>query len=546
LPVRGYLALLLHAHLPYVRHPEMDEFLEEDWLFEAITETYVPLADMMEGLVQDGVPFRLTISITPTLASMLSDELLQNRYRRHLNRLIELAYRELDRTRYQPQFHSLAQMYVDRFERVRHLYKNRYKCNLLTPFRQLQDAGYIEIIASAATHGYLPLMEMYPEAVRAQVATGVRNYMRFFGKKPKGFWLPECGYTPVVDDILAEFDIAYFVLDSHGILHARPRPKYAVYAPVFTPSAVAAFGRDWESSKQVWSADEGYPGDFEYREFYRDIGYDLDYDYIRPYIKTDHRTNTGIKYYRITGKTGDKEPYRPQSAGHKASVHAGNFMFNRERQIEYLSQHMDRPPIVLAPYDAELFGHWWFEGPWWLNYLIRKTAYDQNVFSLITPDQYLQEYQRNQVASPSPSSWGYRGYNEVWLDGSNNWIYRHLHKATQRMIELASEYPLPERTPSDLTRRALNQAARELLLAQSSDWAFIMKTGTMAAYAAKRTKQHVSHFTDLYNQIKSGSIDEDKLKELEYRDNIFPDIDYQTYRTDRLPASRSRQTVSIS
>lgn len=318
----------------------------------------------------------------------------------------------------------------------------------------------------------------------------------------------------------------YFILDAHGVLFASPQPRYGVFAPIYCESGVAAFGRDIESSKQVWSAREGYPGDYDYREFYRDIGYDLDYNYIKPYIHSSGiRTGTGIKYYRITGKTHDKQIYNRDRALRKAKIHAGNFMFNREKQIEYLASVMDRKPIVVAPYDAELFGHWWFEGPEWLNYLIRKVTHDQNVFKLITPGDYLDIYQSNQVSTPSLSSWGYKGYNEVWLEGSNDWIYRHLHKAAKRMEELAKAYPNSE----GIRRRALNQAARELLLAQSSDWAFIMKTKTVVPYAVRRTKEHISRFTELYEDIRNESINEARLSEIEYRNNIFPEIDYNVY-----------------
>ena len=203
------------------------------------------------------------------------------------------------------------------------------------------------------------------------------------------------------DEILREYGIRFFFTDAHGILHASPRPKYGVFAPVYCPSGVAAFGRDLESSKQVWSAQEGYPGDPYYREFYRDIGYDLEYDYIRPYIHPSGlRVHTGIKYHRITGKTADKQPYIPWIARERAAVHAGNFMFNREKQIEYLVEIMDRRPIVVSPYDAELFGHWWFEGPQWLDFLLRKIAYDQQNIELISPIDYLAIYPRNQVSTP--------------------------------------------------------------------------------------------------------------------------------------------------
>ena len=524
---KGYLCLVLHAHLPFVRHPEEENFLEENWLYEAITETYIPLIQVFEKLIEDKVDFRITMSLTPTLASMLQDELLQNRYIRHINKLIELADKEVQRTGYDPKFHGLALMYYRKFIEAREIFVDKYKKDLVAAFKKFQDLGYVEILASCATHGFLPILSVNPGDAEAQVKVGVDHYKKTFGRDPIGFWLPECGYTPGVDNFLAEAGIKYFFVDSHGIVNADPTPKYSVYAPLYCPSGVAAFGRDTESSKQVWSSKEGYPGDPDYREYYRDIGYELEYDYIKPYIHPiGFRINTGLKYWRITGNTDHKEPYVPEWAKEKAAMHAGNFMFNREKQVEHIAYHMDRKPMIISPYDAELFGHWWFEGPMWIDFLIRKIAYDQKTVKLATPSDYLREYPANQMSVPSTSTWGYKGYNEVWLEGSNDWIYRHLHVAGERMKELAEKF---SDTKDNLVKHALNQAARELLLAQASDWPFIMKTGTMVEYAQKRVKLHINRFTHIYNDLLNGSVDREWLKEVESRDNIFSDMDCAKY-----------------
>jgi 1,4-alpha-glucan branching enzyme len=523
---KGYLCLVLHGHLPFVRHPEYEDFLEEDWLFEAITETYIPLILVFEKLVEEKVDFRLTITLSPTLISMLTDQLLQERYLKHINRLIELAHKEIERTTWQPQFQNLSIMYLNSFCKARDTFE-KYHRNLVLAFKNFQDSGKLEVITCAATHGYLPLMDICRESVRAQVKVAVSHYENNFGRKPKGIWLPECGYHAGHDEILKEAGIKYFFTDSHGVLHGSPRPKYGVFAPVYCKgTGVACFARDLESSKQVWSSIEGYPGDYNYREFYRDIGFDLEFDYIKPYIHPDGvRINTGIKYYRITG-ADHKEPYVPQWAKDKAADHAGNFMFNRQRQVEYLYDFMQKKPMIVSPYDAELFGHWWYEGPMWLEFLIRKIVFDQDEIRLVTPSEYLSENPRNQVITPSLSSWGWKGYSEMWLQGPNDWIYRHLHTASGRMTELARGFPHVD----GLLRRALNQALRELLLAQSSDWAFIMGTGTHTSYAYRRTKDHLLRFNRLYEDIKSNSIDEEWLADIEYKDNIFPNIDYRLHQ----------------
>lgn len=528
---KGYLCLVLHAHLPYVRHPEEEYFLEENWLYEAITETYIPLIQVFEHLIKDGVDFRVTMSLTPTLASMLEDPLLQQRYLRHLNRLLELAEKEVERTGYQPDFHGLALMYQRRLQEARELFEDRYNKNLVRAFKKFQDMGYVEIIASCATHGFLPVLNINRSDVKAQIKIGVEHYTKTFGRPPKGFWLPECGYYPGVDNVLKEAGIRYFFVDSHSVLNADPVPRYSVYAPLYCPSGVAAFARDWESSKQVWSSKEGYPGDPDYREYYKDIGYELEYEYIKPYIHSlGIRINTGFKYWRITGDTEYKQPYVPDWARQKAAAHAGNFMFNRQKQIEHLTCHMDRRPIIVAPYDAELFGHWWFEGPMWIDFLARKIYYDQETVSMVTPSEYLHEYPTNQVSLPSASSWGYKGYNEVWVEGSNDWVYRHLHKAGERMARLAGKFSdCLNKGNSSIYKRALNQAARELVLAQASDWTFIMKTGTMVSYAQKRSRLHISRFTRIYHDMQNRAIDRQWLREVEWRDNIFSDIDCGKY-----------------
>ncbi len=525
---KGYLALVLHGHLPYVRHPEHENFLEESWLYEAITETYIPLIVMFEKLVHERVDFRLTMTLSPPLLSMLCDSLLQDRYLKHIEKLIDLAQREVERTQWQPAFHDLAKMYLHDFNTCRDVFL-RYHKNLTLAFKRFQDLGKLEIITCAATHGFFPLMDVCKESVRAQVRVAVEHYKSIFHRQPLGIWLPECGYNPGDDVVLKENGIKYFLADAHGVLHGTPRPKYGNFAPIYCKSGVACFARDLESSKQVWSSIEGYPGDFYYRDFYRDIGFDLEFNYIKPYIHPDGiRINTGIKYYRITGRTDHKEPYNRQLALEKAAEHAGNFMFNRQRQVEYLYDVLQKEPMIVSPYDAELYGHWWFEGPHWLEYLMRKIYFDQKTIRLMTPSEYLSEHPKNQVVTPSFSSWGYKGYSEVWLQGTNDWIYPHLHKASQRMTELVHAHK--NNNIDGVVKRALNQALRELLLAQSSDWAFIMATGTHVEYAVNRTKDHLLRFNHLYESIKAHNIDQNWLGDIEYKDNIFPDIDYRAHQ----------------
>lgn len=527
--LRGHLALVLHAHLPFVRHPEHPRFLEEDWLYEAITETYIPLLHIFDSLAEGGVPFKIAMSLTPPLCEMLTDELLMGRYKAHVERMIELCGKEAERNRNNQPFEDTARMYLRHFEISRSLLVDKYKGNLLTGFKSLQDSGHIDILTCGATHGFLPLITR-EEAKRAQIKVARSNYLKHFGRPPAGIWLPECGFSPGDDRLLREAGISFFFTDAHGIVYGTPRPRYGIFAPVKTADGLCAFARDVESSRQIWSATEGYPGDFNYREFYRDLGYDGEYTYVKPYLHPDGvRRNIGIKYHRVTGKVElhGKEPYVPDWATQRAAEHAGHFMFHREQQIEHLDRLLGRRPVVVSAFDAELFGHWWFEGPQFLNFLIRKIAADQDRISLINPTTYLGEYPDIQQVTPSMSTWGAGGYNRVWLNPINEWLYRHQHVAEERMVELANDFP----SASGALERALNQAARELLLAESSDWAFIMTTGTSVPYAQKRFRDHIHRFTKIYEGVMNNDLDREWLADVESKDNIFSEIDYNVYRS---------------
>ncbi len=524
---QGFLAIVLHAHLPYVRHPEYERFFEENWLFEALTECYLPVLEMLDRLQADRVDYRLTLSLSPTLITLLKDELLQQRYLDHLERLIELSEKEIERTRNQPGYRQLALWYRQFFLATSHSYRHRYRGDLLGAFRKHQAAGKLELITTSATHGFLPLLNTSRTAVRCQINTGIETFIDAFGFKPDGFWLPECGYYPGLEESLKETGIDYFFVDAHGILDASDKPDNGVYAPLACDNGVCAFGRDPQSSRQVWSAEEGYPGDADYREFYSDIGFELDADYIAPYVLEDGtRINTGIKYHRVDAG-GEKPIYRPRAATARARHHAADFLSKRRQQIGRLQETMERAPLIVAPYDAELFGHWWFEGPQWLEQVLRLAAGGEYGIRLLTAKEYLFRYPLQQQATPSASSWGEQGYSSYWVNDSNDWIYPLIHRAAADMEQLAEDLQGLAITASQ--RRALNQALRSLLLAQASDWPFILKSGTDVDYARKRITDHLARFNYLHDCIRKNRIDERYLTALEIMDDIFPTIDYRTF-----------------
>lgn len=517
----GRIAILLHAHLPFVRHPEHEEFLEERWLFEAITETYLPLLDVLAALDRDRVPARFTLSLSPPLLGMLSDALLLQRYRRHMDRLLRLAAAEERRTRPDPPLHRNARFYLERLGRAREAFLVQWQQDLPGAFRGFQEREVVELITCAGTHPVLPLLGS-PVQVRAHVEVAAAEYRRFFARRAAGFWLPECAYRPGLEHELRRAGFRWFVVDTHGLVHATPRPLHGVYAPVLTPAGVAAYARDPESSKQVWSAAEGYPGDVWYRDFYRDAGFEAPPDALRSIWPDAVGTHTGLKYWRITGKTDAKAPYERARALERVEVHAAHFVEARRAQAEALARSMGRPPLVLCPYDAELFGHWWFEGPEWLLAVLRRMAATPGLLAA-TPSDDLAAQPVLQRAVPAASTWGQHGYHDVWIASQNDWIYPKLHAAAARLEAVVRRHPGAD----DVTRRALTQALRSLMIAQASDWAFMMSRETTAAYGVRRTEEMLARCHALCEQVERGAVDEAGLSAAEARDNLFPVLDYR-------------------
>lgn len=527
---KGYVSIVLHTHLPYTRHPDVNDALEERWLLEAMHECYIPLIKIYDNLIQDKIDFKITMSITPPLMTMLEDEYLNSRFLDHINNLIELCEKEIARTKENKELNDLSIFYYERFRSQLEIYKS-YDNNLMNAFRKFDKQGYLEIITCSATHAFLPLFTTNPETIKAQLITGIDSYTNTIGHKPQGIWLPECAYYYNIDYMLKQLGIKYFISENKAVLYSSPRPQYGTYTPISTPNGVCAFPRDMESSQQVWSNFTGYPGDYNYREFYKDIGYELPMEYIGSNInKSGIRIDTGIKYHKITGKTEDKHLYNRENAMNIARNHGEHFSHSRNEQINKIAPQMDRPPIIVCPYDTELFGHWWFEGPEFLDAFIRKSCEPGNSYTLTTPLEYLKENPNVQCSTPTPSSWGADGDYSVWLNPGNHWIYRDLHECQEAMIELANSHD----NVGDLKARILNQASRELMLAESSDWPFIISHNTTVAYAIKRVNTHLDNFNKLYEAITSNLIDEKFLANLEEINNIFPEIDYKIYKTDAL------------
>ncbi len=526
---RSSIGFILNAHMPFVRHPEYPKFLEEDWLFEAISETYLPLLRKLKKLREEEIPFKLTMSLSPTLCTMLADPILQGRFTNYLRLHQELGEKEVVRCAIEnPDLLPIVHKYLDQIKNNVKDYFEEYHCNILVGFNDLEESGHVDLITTAATHAFLPLYSEYPAAVNAQVELAVQSHINFFKRRPKGFWLPECGYYPGVEEYLKNEELSFFQLGAQALSLSETPVKRGNYAPIVTPSGVYGFARDFHLTNLVWSNVEGYPCDPLYREFYRDIGYDLPIEYIGPYIhEPEVRVFTGFKYFAITNKGNNKKHYDIEAASKRVKEHAQNFLFEVNKKTEKLETMIDRPPFYTLAFDAELFGHWWYEGLDWLEEVIRLTAASEKTI-LQTPLEYTIKYPQAQEVTPAFSSWGEGGYADVWTDGVNVWTYRHIHKAIERMEELAIRFP----HQSSLKKRFLNQASREVLLSMASDWPFIIHNGTSTSYAKKRLTDHLKNFNVVYEHMCKNAVNTEWLVKSEKRDNIFPDIDYNLFDAD--------------
>ncbi|TGG93692.1 MAG: DUF1957 domain-containing protein [Aphanocapsa feldmannii 277cV] len=515
----GRLALVLHGHLPFVRSLRPGS-LEEDWFHQALLECYLPLLAMLQGLASsEDVQPRLTMSLSPTLLAMLDDPLLQERFPAWLALRLHLLEGA-------PSACAAAVNHLgERIEAMADFWESLDRRPVLA-FAALQQAGVLDLITCSATHGYLPLLREPHQSVRGQLHTAVVAHGRQLGCRPQGIWLPECAYFEGLDAELAAVGLRYAVLDGHGLLHALPRPRYGVYAPICSPGAVAFFARDSASTLPVWSARDGYPGHGDYREFHRDLGWDMPLEDLQE-VGIDDARPLGLKLHRVTDSAcglAEKEPYDPSRATARADEHGRNFVADRLTQAERLARAMHRDPLIVAPFDAELFGHWWFEGPRFLEAVFRAGASEGLTFTTLR--QCLEGQPRLQVCRPAPSSWGQGGFHTYWLSESNAWMTAEWDRAGRAMLTLMDRFG-----EGQGQRRLLQQAARELLLAQSSDWSFILRAGTTTDLARQRLDRHLSRFWRIRDHLEGlQNLPPGWLHTVEHEDNVFPDIDLSPWQ----------------
>ena len=559
----GFLTFTLHAHLPYVvNHGTWPHGME--WLHEAAAETYLPLLRVFRSLEKDGIALRCNLNLSPILLEQLSHPVFKAEFPKYVTRKI-VAAREDEAffsSTGENHYANVARFWHDFFSAALNDF-HALGDDIIAGFKEFQSKGYIDIITCGATHGYMPLLGT-DESVRAQIRTAVDTHVRHIGEHPRGIWAPECGYRPAgfwnypvpdadgsparpgydrigVEQALSESDIEFFFVDTHLVEESAripspyevlrgqvvqsnadraitSRPSRSLYQPYYVDGpydkryATTIFPRDPRTGVQVWSGDSGYPGDGAYLDFHK------------------KRWPGGHRYWRVTGPRvdlGDKQPYYPDVAQARTKDHAKHFVdlvWNTLRD----GFSNDIPAILCSPFDAELFGHWWFEGPWWLEAVARVLHDYPMELKLSSCAEYLDQYPRAGFIAMHEGSWGAEGTNHVWMNPDTSWTYTHIYPAENYTREVCTA---GEWKKTALGQRIVKQLCRELLLLESSDWQFLITTGAARDYAELRFDTHNSQFNEVKAIWKSfeangclTSEEDARLAAIELRDSVFPDI----------------------
>lgn len=566
----GCFVLVLHGHIPYVLgHGTWPHGAQ--MLYEAAADTYIPLLWTLEELAYEGISANLVISFSPVTMEQLADERFQKWFEGYLNDKIHWASEN------EGQFGSwgeghleyLARRWRQRYEAVRDSFCNRYNRDILGQYRQMQDDGHIEVMTSAATHGYLPLLHE-DASVNLQVCQAVQTYQKHFGRWPRAFWLPEGAYRPRcqwapppevagtkqpyarrgIEEFLAENGLDYFVVDTHLLGGGGPEPvdidwEHTVgklwgrirkvrqpqpysgdkspYLPYFVGHAyedhppVAVLVRDPQTGLKVWSAEHGYPGDFNYLEFHK------------KHIPGD------LRYWRITDANdnlGSKQLYQPDWADGQVRAHAGNFLWTVKETLRAGPRPDGRLPVLCAPFDAELFGHWWFEGPRFLAHALRWMHQDPEI-EVLTGSEYLARYSPQTAITLPEGSWGAGGGHWVWLNEDTTWSWQRIYDAELDLRALVQNHGAGH---DETMGSLIKQAMRELLLLQASDWQFLITTWSARDYAEVRIQSHHTDFKRVVALARKYARGE-WISEQEWaffgglcqRDNVFSDIKPEWY-----------------
>ncbi len=520
----AYLSIILNAHTPYVRHPKNKPCNDEYWLFDHILDSYLPLLDSLERLHAEGVPYRLTLSLSPTLLEMLDDPIIQERFDTYLENKINLGVREADRCLLELELSELIDHYLTSLRYYRDKFNFNYNRDLIGAFRNIAQKNCLELITTAASHALMPMLYPYGALGRAQIGVGRETFKRHIGLEPQGFWLPECAFNPGLERLLFEQGYHYTITTTCENLGAVPHPTCGVSSPLHTLEDFVFFPSDPQAELEVWSSKSGFFNDPAYRNSLRDLSDELpDLDLGDLQLPNQSRPSSGFRYYR-NGSAASSSYYVLEQGRSRAKLHAQTFIENRLRQADRIVEGLPHPPIITLALNAEFLGSMWYEGHMWLEDVCRLVAENPEKLQLASPGQLTKYADDFAFAMPNSGTWLDGGFAARWLNCSNDWVISTLSVEARHFYQMVK---LHGHDPRFL--EPLNQALRELLLAQASDWPLLLSTGQYVNTARKKLRNHLVAFNKLYEDAQEGRVDLESLRNLEQRTSIFADLDYRQF-----------------
>lgn len=515
------LVIVLVAHEPYTRC--IEDRIPGIWsetLFPDITATYIPLLKMMESLKKDGVPFKLSLVLSPTLCALLDDPRVQEEYVLWLERLISLGEHELERTKENKQLSALVQEYISRLNEKKVFFRDACGGLLLPKFAEFAASGNIELLATAATFCFLPHYRNLSEVIDAQIEAGLLSHRTYFDSIPFGFWLPLMGYTEEIEKNIHKYGLAYTIIDSHGFLFSDPLPECGIFAPARCGNGLAVFGRDPETPSDIRSQ---FAAHTVYRNQNRDIGFELPCTDLNAFLADDKgRKLTVFKYW--TQNNADTV-YNHCAAAEQAAQDAETFLNIKAARLAEASRELRGAAVSsVCAFDARELGSNWYEGIDWLEQVFRRAAKRTDI-ACSSCTEILRSSGTLQQIRPFMSAAEGSGYGETLLDKSNSRMFTYAFKAAERMIDLAGRFS----SDSGLKERCLNLAAKQLLLAQSSDWPRMLYAGINADYAETLFKSAILGFSTVYDSLGSNCVSTEWLTRTEKYLPLFPWINYRIF-----------------
>jgi 1,4-alpha-glucan branching enzyme len=537
----GSLLIVLHSHLPFgLGHDPM----EEHWLYEAAVETYLPLLDMAARLGRAEILPGFAVSFTPVLLDQLADPRFKRGFKNYLATHARVAEEErlIRGRRKESGLARLQQMWRDYYSNALSYFSDTLREDIPGAFRRAAGDGAFELMTSAATHGYLPLIGL-DENVRAQIELAIATHQRHFGASPRGFWLPECGFRPAghwrppvhhgklgdhdrrgVDDFIREAGIDYFFADQPQLKMSPP--DYQGNSPLRLyregrlddmRRPLGVYTRDFTLSRLVWQSDAGYPGDFLYLDFHK-------------------KTESGkFRLWRITDAQAGldrKDEYDPVRAFNQVGSHASHFLTAVREALKYHYRATGERGVVVAAFDAELFGHWWFEGIAWLEQVVRLAAHEP--LTIETPARYFDRNPPSRHVELRESSWGLNNDHSVWTREDGKWVWWDIYEAETTMQHLG--YLLDGSELSPALAQVLRQAMRELLILEASDWTFMINNWSTRDHAERRAHSHFDDFSrmaEMAGRMAAGAQlnpeERNYVRETCARDAVFPELDLNLF-----------------